>query len=185
MKRSKFIQLIKENIEGNLLNERFINLNQRNEIEPYIDQIWDIMQKTYSYLDGGFATANSPEELLKKVSFAKLVKKDDKIVAAALYKDQLGKKSIAKGSDGSREGITWVKKIYEEDLKFERAWGELSGKAEKLAFKLGGVPIPNTFAEKLLGKEIKSLNPDGFHYTREINGADHEKIIFGNYKEGS
>lgn len=180
MKKSELKSLIKEGIKETLITERFININSKEEMEKYIDKIWDMMQRTYSYLDGGFATASSPEELIRKTHYAKLVKKNDTIIAAALYKDSHGRKGIAKGSDGTKEGLMAVKQIYVEDMKFNRAWGELSGKAESFALKNGGIPVPNTMAAELLGKEIKSLNPDGFHYTREIGGADHEKIIVGN-----
>jgi len=48
--------------------------------------------------------------------------------------------------------------------------------------KEGAVPYPNTLAAELLQREIVSLNPDGFHYTRMIQGEPHEKIIFGSIK---
>jgi len=176
MSRLKF--LIKEEIKQ-LLLERYINLFTREEISKYIDEIWDIMEITYEPI-GGFKSADSKEDLLDKTNFAKLVRKDGKIIAAALYRDHLGKKAIAKGSDGTPEGKTAIKKVYFEDVKQNRAWGEFSGRAENLMLKYGGIPFPNDYAEEILGKEILSKNPDGFHYTRLIMGVPYEKIIIGN-----
>lgn len=180
MKKSELRQLIKEEI--NLLLERYINIFNKEEIEPYIEDIWGIMQRTYEPI-GGFKTANTPEELLNKVGMAKLVRKNGKIVAAALYKDKYGRKAIAKGSDGSSEGKLAVKQIYLEDAKLNRAWGEFSGKAEELLLKYGGVPVPNDVVEDILGTEIESKDKDGFHYTRIINGTPIRKIMIGNVKK--
>jgi hypothetical protein len=43
----------------------------------------------------------------------------------------------------------------------------------------GAKPIDNKYAEFLTGKKILDLNPDGYHYTRLIQGEPHEKIIVG------
>jgi hypothetical protein len=162
-----------------LLLERFINLQSKEEISKYLDTIWDIMQLSYKPI-GGFQSASSKEDLLSKVAFAKLVRKDNKIIAAALYKDKLGRKAIAAGSDGTDEGKRAVKQILYEDVKLKRAWGEFSGAAEAIMLKNGGIPIPNSMAEDILGKEILSKDADGYHYTRLIQGEPHKKIIIGN-----
>lgn len=161
-----------------LITERYVNLRGRQQIEPYLDSIWDILQLTYEPI-GGFLTASSKEELLGKIDFAKLVRRDGKIVAAAVYKDKNGRKLIGAGYDGSQQGKVDILKTYLEDIKQARAWGEYSGRLETTMLKYGGVPIPNKFAEYILQKPIKSLNPDGYHYTREIGGEYHEKIIIG------
>ena len=178
MKLSQIKSLIQEN-HNQILLERFVNLFDKNEIGKYIDTIWDILERTYEPI-GGFHSANNKEDLIDKTYLAKLVKKNDKIIAVALYSDKFGRKTIAKGSDGSVEGKQAVKLIYLEDVKHKRAWGEFSGAAEKLMLKYGGVPIPNTLAKDILKKPIISLSPDGFHYYRDINGHKHEKIIIGN-----
>jgi hypothetical protein len=178
MKISQLRQLIREEVSI-LLTERFVNLFKKEDIKPYIQDIWDIMQRTYEPI-GGFKTANTPEELLNDISLAKLVRKDNKIVAAALYKDKYGRKAIAKGSDGSPEGKSAVKQIYLEDAKLKRSWGEFSGKAEELLLRYGGVPIPNDVVGDILNKEIVSKDKDGFHYTRLINGEPIRKIMIGN-----
>jgi hypothetical protein len=177
MKIIQLRQIIREELQS-LILERFINLFDKEDIKPYIQDIWNIMQRTYEPI-GGFKTANSPEELLNKINLAKLVRKNNKIVAAALYTDKYGRKAIAKGSDGSIDGIKAIKQIYKEDVKLNRAWGEFSGKAEDLLLKYGGVPIPNDMVEDILDREILSKDKDGFHYTRLINGEPIRKIMIG------
>lgn len=167
---------------SNILLERFVNLHTKQELSKYIDIIWDILQKSYAPI-GGFLTASSKEDLIEKTGMAKLVRKNNKIIAVKLYKDDQGRKSIAAGTDGSNEGKLWLVKMFQEDIKLDRAWGEFSGKAEHLMLKYGGIPIPNELAGEILNKPIISLNPDGFHYTREIMGEPHEKIIIGNIKK--
>lgn len=161
------------------LKERFLNLFTPEEIAPYIDSIWDMMQSTYEPI-GGFKSARNKQDLLNKTNFAKLVRKDGKIVAAALYKDKYGRKAIAKGSDGSVDGRNAVKQIYRDDVKFDRAWGEFSGKPEELLLKYGGAPVPNTMVADILGKPLLSLDPDGFHYVRMIDGEPKRKIVIAN-----
>lgn len=97
----------------------------------------------------------------------------------AIYKDQYGRKGIAGGTDGSSVGKYWFTKMIQEDIKFARSWGEVSGAMEHILRKNGAEPIPNYMAKMLTGKDIIELNPDGYHYTRMIGNTPHEKIIFG------
>jgi hypothetical protein len=173
----KLKQIIKEEYE--LLQERVINLHTKEDISKYIDVIWDILQLTYKPI-GGFLTASTKQELINKTDFVKLIRKNNKIVAVAIYRDLKGRKAIAKGYDGTQLGKESVKMMYREDVSQNRAWGEFSGGAERMMLRSGGIPIPNTMVEDILGKPIMSKNQDGFHYTREIMGEPHEKIIIGN-----
>lgn len=166
-----------------LLLEAYVNLWGKDEIKPYIDEIWDMLQLSYSKLPGGFATANTKEELLDKVNLVKAVRKNGKIVAVKLYRDSNGRKGIAAGTDGTKQGKLSLFKMIEEDMKLERAWAEVSGKPEELYRRYGGIPIPNEFAEEILDRKIISKDPDGYHYTREINGVPYRKIIYGSTPE--
>jgi len=160
-----------------LLTERYVNLF-KTDIVKYIDEIWEILQKSYAPI-GGFLTASSKEDLIRKSWMAKCVKKDNKLVAVRLYKDQYGRKGIAGGTDGSSIGKQWFMKMIQEDIKFSRSWTEVSGAMEHILRKNGAEPIPNYMAKELTGKDILEFNPDGYHYTRMIAGEPHEKIIFG------
>jgi hypothetical protein len=169
---------MKELSISNLILERFVNLRTKEELEKYIDVIWDILQSSYAPI-GGFKSAKSKEDLISKTGLAKLVRKDGKIVAVKIYKDELGRKSIAGGTDGSDVGKIWFIKMCEEDIKLNRAWGEVSGKMEHIMLSKGATPIPNTMVADILGKPVLSLDPDGYHYTREIMGEPHTKIMIG------
>jgi hypothetical protein len=161
------------------LIETYINAIQPEDKQKYAQQVWDILQASYANLPGGFATAATIEELIEKSWLWKMVKRDGKIVAVQIYKDKYGRKGIAGGSDGSSIGKTEVGKIIADDLKLNRSWAEVSGSPERIMTTLGATPTPNTLAAMLTGKEILSLNPDGYHYTRLIGGKPLEKIIFG------
>jgi len=172
-----------ENTITNILNETYINVFDKQDKQKYIDEVWDILQLTYKPI-GGFKSAGSKEELIDDSWLWKLVRKNNKIIAVAVYKDKLGRKAIAKGSNGTEEGKIAIKKIYLDDvnLKDRDSWVEFSGAAEKLMLRYGATPIPNTLAKTILNKDIINLNSDGFHYTRLIAGEPHEKILLGNIK---
>jgi len=77
---------------------------------------------------------------------------------------------------------TMLKEIFQRT--FGKSWMEVSEGAEKFLMKIGGKKfmIPNTLAASLTGKEILSLDADGYHYYREINGIVKRKIILGTIK---
>ena len=56
----------------------------------------------------------------------------------------------------------------------------------RAVFMCSGLPNSSMYRQHfskqitmLTGKEILDLNPDGFHYTRLIQGKPHEKVIYG------
>lgn len=164
-------------ISKNLLTERYVNLF-KDDLKKYIDEVWDILQSSYKSLEGGFATAATKEQLIEKTWLTKCVRKDGKIIACKLYSDKFGRKSIAGGTDGTIEGKKALFKICDDDVSMKKAWGEVSGKMELVMTKSGAIPISNIYAAQLTKKPILSYNPDGIHYTREIGGQPHEKVIF-------
>jgi len=167
-----------------ILNETFVNLF-KNEFTPYVDEVWNIMELSYAKVSGGFLGANSKLELIKKSAMWKLVKRDGKIVAAALYKDKNGRKRFAVGSDGSKQGKQDAIKILKDDAKLSRSWVEASGKSEELMKSFGATPIPAKYASELTGKEIESIDPDGYHYERIISGLLKRKIMYGTYDKNN
>jgi hypothetical protein len=162
-----------------LLIERVVNAFDDLKKQQYADQVWDIMQRSYKNVPGGFGTASSIEELIAKSGMWKMIVRDGVVTAANVYKDTAGRKSVASGTNGTPQGKQDWALIKSEDIKLGRAWGEVSGAAESIMKKMGAKPLSNKFAAALTGKEILELNPDGFHYTRLIQGEPHEKIIYG------
>lgn len=169
--------LIKE-----LLIERVINAFTPEQKMKYGPEVWDILQKSYAEVPGGFGSADDIPDLIQKGDLWKLVIRNGQITAVGIYRDQYGRKAIASGTNGTRQGILDYKMIKGEDQKFERAWAEVSGKPEAAMVKAGFKPLPNKFAAILCKKPIIEYNDDGFHYSRMIAGDLHEKIIYGSIK---
>lgn len=113
------------------LYEHYVNAFDTNIKSRYADQVWEIMQKSYAKI-GGFQSADDKEDLMTKTGLWKLSVRDGHVYAAILYKDHLGRKSIAIGTDGSPQGKQDYFKIKNEDIKFERAWAEVSGPVEAI-----------------------------------------------------
>ena len=186
--RYLFVKMKFSKILQSILLERYINLISKEDKTKYAKEVWNILQKAYASI-GGFKSANTIEELINDTFMWKLVRKNGRIVAAVIYKDQRGRKSIAGaaelGPDGkaTEEGKAALISIVIEDIKMNRSWSEVSGKMEHLKLKHGATPIPNTYAAELTGKEILELKPDGYHYVRMIGGKPYEKMIVG-YVEG-
>jgi hypothetical protein len=160
------------------LVERFVNLLDTGSKRKYADQVWSMLQTTYAKM-GGYKGAASAEELVTQPGIWKLVRRGDRITALVLYRDQQGRKSVASATDRTPQGLQDLMMIKSEDLRQQRAWGEVSGRMEQIMLDLGGQPLSNKLAATLTQKKIISLNPDGVHYTRLISGEPHEKIIIG------
>ena len=169
-------------MEYRTLNERFITAANNNDMSKYIDIVWDMLQAAYKDI-GGFLTAKSKNELIKKSSLWKLVRRNNKIVAVAIYTSKKGgRKLIAVACNGTNEGKDALYSILKEDIKMmdqRQVWAEVSGKMEHLYNKFGGVVVPSKYIQDILAdKEIFNQKDDG-HYSRNIKGEPHEKIIYG------
>ena len=158
--------------------------NDMKSKEHVLDQVWDILQRTYKPI-GGIANLQNKEQLLELSNTVwKLVRRGNSIVAVAIYKTKSGgRKLVCGGSDGTPEGKKSFYQIcYEDVTRIERdSWSEVSGALEHVfLFKYQGVPIPATLAQKILVDDELTISKDGFHYTRLIGGKPLEKIMFGN-----
>lgn len=162
-----------------LLTERVLNLSDEKSKAAYADQVWDILQKSYAKI-GGFTVHASPEELAQKTGIWKLVRRGQDITAVTIYKDKLGRKISAVGTNGTDQGKQDYKMLQAGESSQKRSWVEASGAVERLMAKdPNSVGIPNRYASALLNKEIMSYDPDGVHYTRMIGGTPRVKIMFG------
>ncbi len=164
---------------SDFLVERVVNLFTKDQKEKYVATVWDILQRSYSKLPGGFATAASPEELIEKSTLWKVVTRGGDVSAVRIYRDQFGKKSIASGTNGTIQGKKDFLMLNSADVHLGRSWSEVSGAPEALMKKAGAKPIPAKYAPMLTGKDIIEYNPDGIHYTRMIAGEPHEKAMYG------
>ena len=161
-----------------ILLERYVNLFTPTDKEQYVDTVWDMLDQAYKPV-GGFKSATSKDDLIQDSNLWKLVKRGDKIVSVAIYKDKNGRKSIAMATDGTVQGKKDLIKLKSDDIKLHRSWCEASDKAESFLKRLGAVPVSSKYAAKLTGKEILGYDVDGVHYTRLIQGEPHVKGIYG------
>lgn len=161
------------------LVEHYVNIDNGNEMKSFVDEVWALLQTAYSGI-GGFHTATSPEHLIHKTDFWKAVRRDGKLVAVVVYVNRHGyRKALGVGHNGTRQGKRDAVGILRADVNLDRSWIEVSGRAEELEISLGATMLPNQYAEILTGKEILSLNDDGYHYTRLIAGKPFEKVMMG------
>lgn len=160
------------------LFERVLNLQTSEEKRHYANQVWDILQKSYAGI-GGFKSAANVEELIADSGIWKVVKRGDSLSSVFVYKDHLGRKSIASGTDGTDQGKKDFGMVKNADIKMNRAWAEVSGAPEAILKRMKARPVSNTLAGALTGKNILSLDDDGIHYTRLIAGEPHKKVIYG------
>lgn len=189
------------------LSETYKNLLDKDleEKRKYIDEVWDLLQKSYAPIGGikgnGFG---SKEDLIEKIPFWKLLIKNKKVIVAIFYKNKGGRKIVAIGTDGSDLAKIWLQKIYKESLGV--AYGEQSGPALAYAMKSIDFKILKNFlltpkeVSKITGETVTSINkfdPENlekkdkltydrfkdklsdYFYVRELGGEMHLKVSFG------
>lgn len=179
------------------LAERFVNLLTPADKEKFKDEVFSMLQKSYASIGGlkgsGF---RSPDDMVKTIPMWKLVRRNGNIVAVAMYRDKLGRKRVAVGSDGSPEGKEGVASIFKED--FSRAYFEISEKSLAFHVKILGYDFLKKFAMSPAmvknvsheaiseveegDKEVNAHPPlKDFFYRREIGGHLHTKILLGTH----
>jgi len=179
------------------LNERILNLFNKDteKREEYAEEVFNLLQLSYKSQGGikgsGF---KSPEDMIKKIPFWKIVRKDGKIVAGVMYKDKGGRKSVASFTDGTSIGKDALIDIKKDD--FNRAFVEMSGRALGFSKKILGLDHILKYAKtpeeasKILGTELQPVPDDDenikfspelkdYFYQREIGGKLHTKIMIG------
>jgi hypothetical protein len=193
-----FKQYISENFKN------FIGPKSKSDREKWADQVWDILQKSYAPIGGikgsGFA---SKQDMIDNIPFWKIYTKNDKVVAAAFYKDKGGRKSVAIATDGSDLGKKIVGDIFKASLGV--SYGEKSGPA--LGAMMKTVPWDNLKnflmtpeqVKKVTGEDAISVSAFGYEnlddkdkktydkfpqlkpyfYVRELGGEMHLKVSMG------
>jgi hypothetical protein len=143
----------------------FLNENYKNFIGPdsidsrrvWVDQLWSILQKSYAPIGGikgsGFS---SKEDMIQNIPFWKIYTKNNKVVAAALYKDKGGRKAVAIAADGSDLGKKIVGDMFKSSLGV--SYGEKSGPALSLMMK--SVPWSELENFMLTPKEVSKISSE-------------------------
>lgn len=182
---------------SNYLKERYVNAFQIDEKEIYKDEVFKILTDSYASIGGlkgnGF---QSPDDMVKKIPMWKMVKRDGRVVAVALYKDKNGRKRVAVGSDGSQQGKDGVASIFRED--FSRAYFEISKRSLSFHAKVLGYEHLKKFAvdpsrvKQITGDDVEYPVPsndeevkrhpqlkDFFYQTTVGSGTKFTKILLG------
>jgi hypothetical protein len=170
-----FKQYLNENYKN------FIGPSSREDREKWADQAWNILQKSYAPIGGikgsGF---NSKQDMIDNIPFWKIYTKNDKLVAAAFYKDKNGRKSVAIATDGSDLGKKIVSDIFKASLG--TSYGEKSGPA--LATMMKNVPwetlknfmfTPDQL-EKISGEKVIRVEKFGVENLDEKDKFTYEKF---------
>ena len=175
------------------LNERVLSIGINDKHAPdrekHRQEIHDMIHKAYAHPDiggyGGIKSGSKEESdaIHKDISnsMIKAHKRDGKITAVNLYRNQSGRKSIASATDGTDQGKKDWLKTKVEDHTQKRSWAEVSGKVLHLQKKMGVPVIDPNRAKELLNKETKPTG-NGESYIRKIGGHDHEKTMMGHPK---
>ena len=167
-----------------ILNEHYVNLfkqDKRDEMDKVKDEVFEILQKSYEKA-GGMAGINTPDDLIDDTDFWKLCRRNGKIVVAFCYSlKRGGRKTCYGGCDMTDEGKREMIKLMKADLdqSGRMFWAEVSGAVEHIYVdKLHCTMVPAELAKKLLSdKKFDKIDPDGYHYSRNIAGEQFKKVI--------
>jgi hypothetical protein len=112
-----------------IIQERYVNAvgfdPEAQEVKRrYLDQVWDILQKSYAPIGGIKGKGFETKESMLDLPMWKMGIRDGRIRAVIMYKDKNGRKSVAVGTDGSEEGNWFVNDIFKNELS--RSYGEKS-----------------------------------------------------------
>ena len=151
------------------LTERFVNLiGDKHDEQRHVhkQEVFDLLQKSYASIGGikgsGF---KDPDDMVKHVPMWKLAKKNNKVVAAKLYKDKTGRKAVAMATDQTEQGKKALGQIVKDDITKKRGWGEVSKHALSFARK----QVPDFHKHVLPIEHVKKLMSD-----EEIRPAPHD-----------
>lgn len=176
------------------INERFLNLFTPAAKAKHADEVWSLVSNAYKDKGGLIGSGfHSKEDMINNVPFWKLHKKEGKIRAVHLYRDKVGRKTVAAASDSTPEGKVGLSKMMKDEFRLKRAYSEVSGRA--LSFLKHHVDIgssvihPNTVRD-ISGKNIRKPPPDDPHlslhpelkdhfYQRKIGNEWHTKLMIG------
>lgn len=166
---------------NDLLQERYLNLLDRSQKEPFYNEIERQLELSYKAVPGGLGRLNK-DDLLNQ-GLWKLVKRNDSIVAGSLYRESNGRKIRLVFSDGSSVGKHELLRLLRADVYMGRSWVEASEPLETCLIKLGAQQIPAEHAQKLLNVKFDKIHADGVHYDRIIDGKISTKIVLGSINQ--
>ena len=166
-----------------------INPTHEHFREIHRKEIHDMIHKSYKDIGGYGGHESGSKEESDAIhhdinhSLIKATKRNGKLTAVSIYKKTHGRKLIAAGSDGTKQGSADFKKTNLEDNTQKRSWAEVSGAVEKISRDQGFPEVSSDKADTLLkGKKITKEKGSNY-YTRDIGGKPHKKIMLGHPKQ--
>lgn len=169
------------------LKDGIYEFEDKENISKYSNIVWEIMESSYRNL-GGFKTYRNKNDLVQFTSLLILCVLNHKVVAAAIYRDDLGGQKLngCGTIDGKQEHKEMLKQVIRSDIENLNKWHwvEVSHPLEKWFKEMGGNPIPSQMVPNLLHKSKSKIEfmPDNVHYKRQIaNDVDNTyvKAIYG------
>lgn len=168
------------------LEDGIYEMAERRDLKRYSRQMWRILRNAYKPF-GGFKTYGSPDEMSGRISLAVIAVKGRKMVACAVYRDDIGGQKLngcgtLNGTDSQK---ALLRSMIRDDIENLRKyhWAEVSYPLEKWFKEMGGNPMPSSIAHRLLHKSKSKITEtgDGVHYVREIGGTGETvtKAIYG------
>lgn len=158
-----------------------LTLTTQAQMQPYLAQVWALLEVSYANVCGGLLYAE-PAELLSDTQRWRLVTRRGRVIAAILFKAKRGWKLVAMAScrqSGQRARHALQRLICAE---LPRCWMELSERAERFVMTCCGghnFMIHASLAADLLDKVVEPAGSDGYHYRREVAGMVKAKLIVG------
>jgi hypothetical protein len=177
------------------INEAFVNAFSDSDKSKYVDIVWNMLHAAYESQGGMFGTGfTSKEDMIKNIPFWKIGKTDGVINSVMMYKDKDGRKRVSIATNGTPAGKERLLEMMLDDLKLNRAFGEVSGRSLSFLCKnINVVPyaVKPEEVQKKLKEEIRPvpsndpeirLHPElkDFFYQRHIGTAWHTKVMLGN-----
>jgi len=177
------------------LAERYVNLFDASKKQKYAADVWKLLQASYAEIGGihgnGFS---SIDDMIKNIPMWKVLVRNGKVIAAAMYKDSDGRKRVAIGTDGSMEARTQIRAVVKADL--DRAYVEMSDRSFFSLLKGVGEDFMKQYiktvseAEKILGQKLGAPNKNDpiyekvpglrpYMYSRTLGGHVHTKVLLG------
>lgn len=152
--------------------------------KKYAQQVYDLLQQSYKSIGGIKGSGlDSPEAMIQKIPMWKIHRRGDEVTGAMLYKDKNGRKRVASGTNGSRDGKQFIGKAMAHEVTSGRAYAEISGPSLKFHLKILGdalydyaVPFEKV-KEILPNDEFEQI--DEYRYKRKIKGEFIEKLMIG------
>lgn len=168
---------------GLLQTEEIISTSEKVFI---VDEVFAILKDAYKDVKGGLHFI-CEDDLISKTDLWRVIYLDENIVGVIIYKAKQGLKMVALGiANISRTTKLFVKTMLTSifNLTFNTSWMEVSESVERFILNIGGDMffINNSLAGKLIGKDIVSLDANGYHYKREILGVVKTKVMIGTVK---